>query len=110
MKELNFLVKGSAADPYEVEFVLDGNNLSAFCTCPAGINGQYCKHRLGILRGETKGIVSDNNSDATVVASWLPGTDIEQALLGVSDAEKSRAADKASLSAAKKHLARVMRN
>ena len=90
--------------------MLDGNNLSAFCTCLAGINGQYCKHRLGILRGETKGIVSDNKSDATVVASWLPGTDIEQALLGVSNAEKSPAADKASLSAAKKHLARVMRN
>ena len=110
MKELNFLVKGSAADPYEVSFVIDGKNLSAFCTCPAGNNGQYCKHRFGILRGETKGVVSDNATDASVVASWLPGTDVDEALKAVSDAKENHAVDKPKLSAAKKNLARVMRN
>jgi hypothetical protein len=110
MQELKFLVKGSAADPYEVSFVIDGNNLSAFCTCLAGINGQYCKHRLGILSGETNGVVSDNVTDVSVVASWLPGTDIDEALKAVADAEENHAHDKTRLSAAKKNLARVMRN
>ena len=74
-------VKGSAQDPYEVELIgLSETNLSAHCTCPAGMNWRYCKHRFGIIEGSTKGTVGDNLDDAAVVKSWVPGTDIYLAM------------------------------
>lgn len=88
MEEIRFIVQGSAEEPYRVTFRKKGNNLSAYCTCPAGVNGQYCKHRINILCGITQGIVSGNKANVQVVTSWLPGTDVEAALFAVIDAEK----------------------
>jgi hypothetical protein len=110
MVEICFLVQGSAAEPYRVTFRKNGNNLSAYCTCPAGENGQYCKHRVNILRGITSGIVSGNEAKVQVVALWLPGTDVEVALNAVIDGEKKYERAKLELSAAKKRLARAFRD
>ncbi len=60
MEELNFLVKGSSADPYEVTFIKDGSSLTALCTGPAGTYGNFCKHRISILDGISEMIASDN--------------------------------------------------
>lgn len=35
MNQIKFLVLGSSEYPYEVNFIKRGNNLSAYCTCPA---------------------------------------------------------------------------
>ena len=106
--EINFLVQGSAKDPYEVTFIKDGDNLAALCTCPAGKMGQYCKHRINILGGSIKNVVSENVDDVKVVESWLPGTDVETALIEVLAAEKEFKAAKQNLMNYKKKLARVM--
>lgn len=110
MEKLYFLVQGSAEEPYKVTFQKDVNNLSAYCTCPAGDNGQYCKHRFNILGGIIDGIVSDNEADIAVVASWLPGTDVEAALNAVMDAEEKCEAAKRELAVAKKRLASAFRD
>jgi uncharacterized Zn finger protein len=111
MEELAFEVQGSAPEPYGVVFVRRSpTKLSAYCSCPAGENGQYCKHRFAILDGIQKHIVSANVGDVKIVQSWLPGTDVEQALLKMRDLEKKAAAIKKELSMAKKDLARAMRD
>lgn len=108
MEEINFLVQGSAPEPYEVTFLWDGSRLSALCTCPAGQNGQYCKHRIGILENTPSGIVSDNSESISQVLSWLEGTTLESALSEYRQADEALV-DAKKLSAAKKTLARVMR-
>ncbi len=110
MSELNFLVQGSAADPYEVTFRKDGDNLTALCTCPAGMHGKHCKHRFAILDGSTKGIVSDNLGEVKTVEAWLSGSDVEEAVVELRKAEKLFEVTKKDLSAAKKKVARVMRD
>jgi uncharacterized Zn finger protein len=111
MQEITFEVQGSAAEPYVVVFVRRSEtNLSAYCSCPAGKNGQYCKHRFNILDGVTKGIVSDNLDDVKVVQSWLPGTDVEAALIKMRELEAETAKLKKALSAAKKEVAKAMRD
>ncbi|MFM7180856.1 MAG: SWIM zinc finger family protein [Verrucomicrobiales bacterium] len=105
-----FLFQGSASEPYEVVFRLDGSNLSAYCTCPAGTNGMYCKHRFAILKGLSKGVVSDNASQFAEVAAWLPGTDIEAAMVQVEALEAQANQIQNALSKAKKDLAKSMRN
>ena len=108
MDELKFLVKGSSADPYEVIFIKDGDSLTALCSCPAGQHGNFCKHRISILDGKTKGVVSDNAGSVATAVGWLSGTDVEAALAEVRAAEKSGDAGKDALAAAKKKLARAM--
>ncbi|ANO50706.1 hypothetical protein BA177_05330 [Woeseia oceani] len=108
VKELKFLVKGSAPQPYELLFIKDGNSLTAICNCPAGEHGNFCKHRISLLDGKPKGLVSDNAEQVAVVVEWLVGTDVETALLELRVVEKDKAAPKADLVAAKRKLARAM--
>ncbi|MEE8342529.1 MAG: SWIM zinc finger family protein [Gammaproteobacteria bacterium] len=111
MKKIAFEVQGSASMPYEVVFVRRSDtNLSAYCSCPAGENGQYCKHRFSILDGAPKGIVSDNIEQVQIVRSWLPGTDIEIAMIKMRALESEAEKVKKALSAAKKEVARAMRD
>lgn len=109
MKTIQFLVQGSAKEPYEVRFVLSGDNLSAFCTCPAGKGGQYCKHRFQILEGDPEGVVSGNADEVSTVAGWLPGTDLAAAMALLVEAERRLEREKAAVSEAKKHVALAMR-
>ena len=108
MEELTFLVKGSSKDPYEVIFIKDGDSLTAICNCPAGTYGNFCKHRISIIDGNAKAIVSDNAAQATKVIDWLAGTDVEAALSEVRAAEKANDPEKTLLNAAKRKLARAM--
>lgn len=111
MEKIEFKVQGSAPEPYDVVFIKHSStNLSAYCTCPAGENGQYCKHRLAILEGLDVGIVSPNVNAAKIVHSWLPGTDIEKIMLRMRALEKEADRIKLELSSAKKDLARALRN
>lgn len=111
MNEIYFDVQGSAPEPYRVIFVRRSEtNLSCYCSCPAGENGLYCKHRFAILDGITKNIVSDNKDDVNLVQSWLTGTDVESALNEVRKLEAEAARIKTLLSTAKQKLAKAMRD
>ena len=111
MEEIRFEVQGSAPDPYEVVFIKGSDrNLSAYCSCPAGTNGQYCKHRFAIFDGITKGIVSDNKEQVKNVQAWLKNTDVESALDKVRKLEADFDKTKKALSVAKKELAKAMRD
>jgi len=102
--ETTFKVRGSAAEPYELTFIKDGDSLTALCTCPAGEFGNICKHRMNILDGKTAGISSGNEDDVGKVRGWLAGSDVEAALKELRAAEQSGD----DLAAAKRKLARAM--
>ena len=111
MPRVTFQVQGSALDPYEVTFrKRSESNLSAHCTCPAGRRGQYCKHRFQILAGNTTHIVSNNVVDVEVVRSWLPGTDIEDAINRMKMLQEQADRVNAALKAAKKKIAQAMKD
>ncbi len=109
MEEIEFLVKGSAPEPYRVKFLKDKTKLNAYCTCPAGEKGQHCKHRLSILAGDEKAVVSKNMDQVTSVRSWLPGTDLEKALIEFKEAEQEYDVARERLATTKKNLAQAMR-
>jgi hypothetical protein len=62
------------------------------------------------LTEQKKGIVSDNLEDIKVVQSWLSGTDVEIALIKMHELEAEAEKIKKELSAAKKAVAKVMRD
>lgn len=106
MPEINFMVKGSAQDPYEVTFLKSDDSLRVFCTCPAGENRRHCKHRVAIMNGSSRNVVSGNSDDIATVQTWLTGTDVEAALRELNRAEGG--GDAKALAAAKSKLARAM--
>jgi uncharacterized Zn finger protein len=111
MEEISFLVLGSAEEPYRVDFVKRSNtSLSAYCTCPAGENGQYCKHRFSILDGINKGIVSNNQDQVLTIQSWLSGTELEAAIIIMKELNAEAERIKKALTKAKKNVARAMRD
>lgn len=105
METIIFLVQGSAVDPYRVTFKKEGNNLNAYCTCPASVGGQYCKHRFAILGGETEGIVSGNEAQVQTVVTWLPGSDVAEAMVVLIAAEREFENAKQAVIKARKILA-----
>jgi len=107
MREIKFLVQGSSSEPYVTVFKKVNNNLSAYCTCPAGKNGMYCKHRFRILEGSAVGIVSENISDVDIVKTWLIGSDVEKVMDELGEAENVFLEAKKNVSILKKKLARA---
>jgi len=109
-QKVKFLVQGTSMTPHEVRFGIRGTNLTARCSCQAGLKGQYCKHRLRILNGETKDIISGNEEDMLKVVAWLAGTDVESTLKEFVLAEEAFETAKERLSNLKKNLARALRD
>lgn len=103
-----FSVKGSAKEPYEVVFRLQGVNLSAYCNCPAGKRGLHCKHRIGILLGQSKGIIGDNSDRVSEVAGWVEGSDVEGPLNEFLYLEKEANKINEQLKSVKRRLAKAM--
>jgi len=109
MDDVIFEVKGSAAAPYLVTFSRSSKkSLSIRCTCPSGRFGQLCKHRVAILSGDKKGIVSSNLEQVELIQSWIKGTEIEKKLIDVKLMEKVALKSKESLVKAKKVLLKEM--
>ncbi|WP_394695791.1 hypothetical protein [Pseudoxanthomonas japonensis] len=108
MEIIAFQVQGSAEEPYLVTFSRGLSGFTAACSCPAGQSRQSCKHRLGILDGSSKGVVSSNIEQVAVVAAWLPGSRVAEArqLLAAAEAELERA--KKGVSSAKSALAAAL--
>lgn len=109
MDNLVFMVQGSAIEPYKVVFSrLSATVIAVYCDCPAGGMGIACKHRLNIINGKTKGIVSGNEGQVAEIAAWLPGSDIERAIAEVVTADELLDHAKDRLFRAKRELARTM--
>ena len=101
---ITFDVQGSAAEPYQTTFFKDGDKISATCTCPAGQFGNLCKHRTGLLAGDSSAVVSDNSDQVSTVTTWIVGTETEANIAKLREAEKIAAKAKRDVTKAKKAL------
>ena len=105
MERMIFLVQGSEPDPYQVTLEKNGINLNAYCTCAAGSNGMYCKHRFRIISGSTEGVISPDVEAIKRAVDWVVNTDIERALRNLALAEDRFNSAKKDVSDAKRALA-----
>ena len=109
MDSILFQVQGSQPDPYVIEFTKNSDgSLKVSCSCPAGDTGLHCKHRIGLLTGDTKDLVSRNKPELETVNAWLQGTDLEKCLEEYLRLEKELETMKRQLNKAKKKLAEAM--
>ena len=89
--------KSSSGGTYQVTFALEGQKLSAHCTCKAGIMGALCKHRIALLAGDATMLANkDQVADMQKVAEWAKQAGIPEACKNIveADREVSRAQEK----------------
>lgn len=86
----DFLVQGSAKEPYKVNFIKQEGHeyYAALCNCKAGSMGQVCKHRMNIFSGKTEDIVEGSLSDAKMLAQWYKGSHYEKINARIKEQEK----------------------
>ena len=61
------------------------------------------------MAGDSKAVTSSNKEQVMVVKSWLPGSDLEEALMELAESEHEHDKARKRLTAAKKSIARAMR-
>jgi DNA polymerase III subunit epsilon len=74
---LHFVVEGSSGNEYEVVASRNGANFRMTCSCEAGANGVFCKHRSALLNGSFDTLISGNRSDVEKLREMVAGTDAE---------------------------------
>lgn len=109
MNKIEFLVKGSASEPYKVVFQKTDQGLIAACDCSAAMNGSFCKHRTQIMQGSESGIVSKNKNEVATVASWFKGSDLEAKMKLIEQKETQTERLKKEVTQLKKELSKLMR-
>lgn len=102
------VVSSSSGEVYKVTVKRTGANLTCKCTCAAAQISTHCKHRLRILSGSADGVISSNLDEVKQVAKLCVGTDVEKALIRISEIEGQQALLKRELASAKKALARTL--
>ena len=103
---LTYLVQGSEADPYRIQFLRNGERLTITCSCAAGELGQVCKHRMNLIVGDVTALVGGD--DPARVAGLIEGSNVERALGAVAEAQRTLDDAKRFLSRQKKVLGHVM--
>lgn len=56
-------VMSSSGEPYNVHFTFSDNKFTVFCHCPAGIHGKLCKHKTGLLKGDSSLLYNKSDSE-----------------------------------------------
>src|SRR5207244_3358743 len=105
---LQFLVEGSTGNEYEIVASRIGNHFRMTCTCEAGQNKVFCKHRAALLNGSADDLISDNESDLIKLANFMAGTGAELRIKTVHHLEEQKAEIDARLRVEKKALGREM--
>lgn len=85
---IEILAKSSLGNPYTVRFYLEENEISAFCSCPAGDNRKLCKHVKRIIAGDDSILFDSNQKNIFLkIGSHLERTTIPILLSKLSESE-----------------------
>ena len=61
----------SSGGYYDVYFEINNDKLVVFCSCPAGIHGKLCKHKIGFLAGDFSKLFDKEDEDKLIQVQEL---------------------------------------
>jgi hypothetical protein len=80
-KEFSVL-SSDGVSAYTVTFEWNGKDLSVACNCKAGLIGDWCRHKSGLLNGD-----ESKNSNWTEVENWINASPVCSVLTEIREAE-----------------------
>lgn len=104
--KLTFFVKGSASSPYEVSF--DSDAMTFRCSCQAGVLGNECKHRTGLILGNCPGYLPNGSAPIEELGNYLEGSRIMDSYLEIEALSQQIAEMNKKLKSLKKQFGRLM--
>ena len=100
---LHFKCAGSTGNVYAIAAWRGGGHFHMTCTCDAGKNGHFCKHRAALLIGVVDHLLSDNVPEVRNLAEMMRGTEAARLLSKIHKLENLNRNDE-ELSEAKREL------
>lgn len=102
------VVQGDSGITYAVSFVGGRKGLAMHCSCPAGFNGQICKHRRRLLNGDVTQVIQAGEKAKELLQQIARNPLILSIMEHELTVEKQIAALKREASQLKKQLGRVL--
>ncbi len=102
------VVQGDSGSTYAVSFVEGRKGLAMHCSCPAGFNGQICKHRRRLLNGDVTQVIQAGEKAKELLQQIARNPLILSIMEHELTVEKQIAALKREASQLKKQLGRVL--
>lgn len=105
---MNFVVRSkSSGNEYNVQVYSTEDGPVITCDCPAGENGQYCKHRFALISGDEREVV-EADAQVSEIAALVAGSRLEAAIDAMHKQEAVVKKAQADLRAIKKSVASAM--
>jgi len=105
---MNFVVRSkSSGNEYNVQVYSTEDGPVITCDCPAGENGQYCKHRFALISGDESEVV-EADAPVSEIVKLVAGSRIEAAINAMHKQEAVVKKAQADLKAIKKTVANAM--
>lgn len=105
---MNFVVKSkSSGNEYAVQVYETEDGPVITCNCPAGENGQYCKHRFALVSGDEREVI-EAEAPVSEIAKFVAGSRLEAAIDAMHKQEAVVKKVQADLRAIKKSVASAM--
>lgn len=89
---------------YAVEFSLESGKLHIHCSCPAGVLGKWCKHKMWLISGDVAGVLGSRAADIAEVLGWIRNSEFPRLLGETKLAEIEMQAAKIKMDNVKKAL------
>lgn len=102
------VVRGDSGSTYAVSFVEGRKGLAMHCSCPAGFNGQICKHRRRLLNGDGTQVIHAGEKAKELLQQLAQNPLILSIMENELNVEKQISALKHEASQLKKQLGRVL--
>ena len=65
---------------YAVKFSLESGKLHVYCSCPAGVLGKWCKHKMRLISGDVSGVLGSGTADFVEVRNWVRNSELPRLL------------------------------
>lgn len=105
---MQFIVQSrSSGEEYEILLLKGPKSIALHCSCPAGANGQHCKHRVALIDGDDADVISSSHTVEDLIAA-IAGSEIETLVARMRKQEAVVADAQAELKKLKKALGRAM--
>lgn len=104
MKKEFEVMSSDGVSTYVVEFSLESGKLHVYCSCPAGVLGKWCKHKMWLISGDVSGVVGSGATDIVEVQGWIRNSEFPRLLGEIKLAENEMQAAKIKMDNVKKAL------
>lgn len=105
MEKTLLALSSDGVTSYRVVFHLENGKLLIDCSCPAGEMGKLCRHKLGLLAGDSKMLSSPKQqSELEEVQLWIRETRFPKLASQLKETEKELARIKKKLSQLKREI------